>query len=129
MAGDYARPPETPDWQCVESMMALGDMAEPLGFDGIWAPDHCGSPYGMTPNPLQLLSYFAGRTERVTFGTMVVVAPWWHPVRLAHQIAFLDTLSNGRYETIGLGRGVARNEFEALGIPREESRQRFNETL
>ena len=104
-------------------------MAEPLGFDGIWAPDHCGSPYGMTPNPLQLLSYFAGRTERVTFGTMVVVAPWWHPVRLAHQIAFLDTLSNGRYETIGLGRGVAKNEFEALGIPREESRQRFNETL
>jgi len=129
MAQDYASAPETPDWKCVEAMMAIGDMAEPLGYDGIWAPDHCGTPYGMVPNPLQLLTYYAGRTERVTFGTMVVVAPWWHPIRLAHQIAFLDTLCNGRYETIGLGRGVAKGEFEAIGVPREESRQRFNETL
>jgi alkanesulfonate monooxygenase SsuD/methylene tetrahydromethanopterin reductase-like flavin-dependent oxidoreductase (luciferase family) len=83
----------------------------------------------MTPNPLQVLSYFAGRTERVTFGTMVAVAPWWHPVRLAHQIAYLDIVSRGRYTTIGLGRGVAKSEFDAVGVPREESRQRFDETL
>ena len=128
-AGDYSRPPETPDYVWVQAGMALGDLAEPLGFDGIWAPEHQGSPYGMTPNPLQTLTYFAGRTERVTFGTMVAVAPWWHPIRLAHQIAYLDIVSKGRYTTIGLGRGVAKNEFDALGVPREESRQRFDETL
>lgn len=129
LAGDWSRPPETPDWHCVEATLAIGDLAEPLGFDGIWAPDHCGTPYGMSPNPIQLLTWFAARTERIEFGTFVVVAPWWHPIRLAHQIAYLDILSNGRYTTIGLGRGVAKSEFEALGIPREESRQRFNETL
>ena len=129
LAGDFSRPPEVPDWKCVEATLAIGDMAEPLGFDGIWAPDHCGTPYGMSPNPIQLLTYFAGRTERISFGTFVVVAPWWHPVRLAHQIAYLDIVSGGRYTTIGLGRGVAKSEFEALGIPREESRQRFSETL
>jgi alkanesulfonate monooxygenase SsuD/methylene tetrahydromethanopterin reductase-like flavin-dependent oxidoreductase (luciferase family) len=129
LAGDFSRPPAEPDWKFIEGMMALGDLAEPLGFDGIWAPDHCGTPYGMTPNPLQLLTYFAGRTSHVSLGTMVVVAPWWHPIRLAHQIAFLDLLSNGRYTTIGLGRGVAKSEFDAVGVPREESRQRFMETL
>ncbi len=128
-SGDFSRPPATPDWKCVEAGLALGDLAEPLGFDGIWAPEHQGTPYGMTPNPLQTLTYFAGRTERVTFGTMVAVAPWWHPVRLAHQIAYLDIVSNGRYTTIGLGRGVAKSEFDAVGVPREQSRQRFNETL
>jgi alkanesulfonate monooxygenase SsuD/methylene tetrahydromethanopterin reductase-like flavin-dependent oxidoreductase (luciferase family) len=127
--GDLGSPPGEPDWKFVQAGLALGDLAEPLGFDGIWAPEHQGTPYGMTPNPLQTLTYFAGRTERVTFGTMVAVAPWWHPVRLAHQIAYLDIVSNGRYVTIGLGRGVAKSEFEALGVPREESRQRFNETL
>src|SRR4029077_18212189 len=90
---------------------------------------HCGTPYGMTPNPLQVLAYFAGRTERVSFGTMVLVPPWCHPVRLAHQIAYLDILSKGRYETIGLGRGVSKSEFAAVGVPREESRDRFDETL
>lgn len=129
LAGEFERPPAEPDWKFVESTIAIGDMAEPLGFDGIWTPDHCGTPYGMSPNPIQMLTYFAGRTERISFGTFVVVAPWWHPIRLAHQIAYLDILSNGRYSTIGLGRGVAKSEFEALGIPREESRQRFNETL
>jgi alkanesulfonate monooxygenase SsuD/methylene tetrahydromethanopterin reductase-like flavin-dependent oxidoreductase (luciferase family) len=128
-SGAYDRPPETPDWKFVQAGLALGDLAEPLGFDGIWAPEHRGSPYGMTPDPIQTLTYFAARTERVTFGTMVAVAPWWHPIRLAHQIAYLDIVSNGRYTTIGLGRGIAKSEFEALGIPREESRQRFNETL
>jgi alkanesulfonate monooxygenase SsuD/methylene tetrahydromethanopterin reductase-like flavin-dependent oxidoreductase (luciferase family) len=128
-AGCFDHPPITPDYEFVEAGLALGDLAEPLGFDGIWAPEHQGTPYGMTPNPLQVLAYFAGRTERVTFGTMVVVAPWWHPVRLAHQIAYLDIVSRGRYTTIGLGRGVAKSEFDAVGVPREESRQRFDETL
>ncbi len=128
-AGDYSRPPETPDHVFLEGALALGDMAEPYGFDGIWAPEHFGTPYSMTPNPLQVLSYFAGRTERVTFGTMVAVVPWWNPIRLAHQIAYLDILSNGRYTTIGLGRGVAKSEFEGVGVPREEARDRFNETL
>jgi alkanesulfonate monooxygenase SsuD/methylene tetrahydromethanopterin reductase-like flavin-dependent oxidoreductase (luciferase family) len=129
LAGDFGHPPETPDWECVQATLAIADLAEPLGFDGIWMPEHCGTPYGMTPNPIQALSYFAGRTERVSLGTFVVVAPWWHPVRLAHQIAYLDILSNGRYTTIGIGRGVSKGEFDAVGVPREESRQRFNETL
>jgi alkanesulfonate monooxygenase SsuD/methylene tetrahydromethanopterin reductase-like flavin-dependent oxidoreductase (luciferase family) len=129
LTGDFNRPLATPDWHCVQATLAIGDLAEPLGFDGIWLPEHCGTPYGMTPNPIQALSYFAGRTERVSLGTFVVVAPWWHPVRLAHQIAYLDILSNGRYTTIGIGRGVSKGEFAAVGVPREESRQRFNETL
>ena len=128
-AGDFSRPPAQPDHECVAAGLALGDLAEPLGFDGIWAPEHQGTPYGMTPNPLQVLTYFAGRTKRVSLGTMVAVAPWWHPVRLAHQIAYLDIVSKGRYTTIGLGRGVAKSEFDAVGVPREESRQRFDETL
>jgi alkanesulfonate monooxygenase SsuD/methylene tetrahydromethanopterin reductase-like flavin-dependent oxidoreductase (luciferase family) len=129
LSGDFSHPAETPDWRYVQAAFALGDLAEPLGFDGIWAPEHFGSPYGMTPNPIQTLSYYAGKTERVSFGTMVAVAPWWNPIRLAHQIAYLDIISNGRYRTIGLGRGVAKSEFEAVGVPREESRQRFLETL
>lgn len=129
MRGDHATPPATSDAHIVEQALALGDLAEPLGYDGIWVPKHFGTPYGMTPNPLQLLAYFAGRTERVTFGTQIVVVPWWNPVRLVHQIAYLDIISNGRYETIGLGRGVAKSEFDSLGIPRETSLKRFEETI
>lgn len=127
--GHFDQQMATPDSEIVQGVLELGDLAEPLGFDGIWAPEHNGTPYGMTPNPLQMLSYFAGRTEELTFGTMVIVAPWWHPTRLAHQIAYLDIISKGRLTAIGLGRGVAKREFDAVGVPREESRERLDETI
>ncbi|NYE21510.1 LLM class flavin-dependent oxidoreductase [Microbacterium immunditiarum] len=127
--GDRTRIPVVSDSTVLQKIHAIGDLAEPLGFDGLWFPQHFGSPYGMCPNPLQVLAYFAGRTERITFGTMILVAPWWHPVQLAHEIAYLDNLSSGRYEVIGLGRGVAKAEFDCLGVPRDESRQRLDETI
>jgi len=129
LAGGYDRPMAAPDSVFVDEAMALGDLAEPLGFDGIWVPEHFGTPYVMTPNPLQTLTWFAARSERLSLGTIVCVLPWWNPIRLAHQIAYLDILSKGRYETIGIGRGVAKTEFEAVGVPREESRDRFDECL
>ena len=124
-SGDYCRPPHEPDWKCVQAGLALGDLAEPLGFDGIWAPEHQGTPYGMTPNPIQTLTYFAGRTQRVNFGTMVAVAPWWNPIRLAHQIAYFgyriewtlhdDRTGQGRREIgVRCRRSAARTEPPTL---------------
>jgi alkanesulfonate monooxygenase SsuD/methylene tetrahydromethanopterin reductase-like flavin-dependent oxidoreductase (luciferase family) len=126
---EFGRAPTTPDATEISHTLAIGDLAEPLGFDGIWAPEHFGTPYGMSPNPLQMLAYFAGRTEQLSLGTMVLVLPWWNPVRLAHQIAYLDIISKGRFDMIGLGRGVAKTEFASVGVPREESRKRFEECL
>jgi alkanesulfonate monooxygenase SsuD/methylene tetrahydromethanopterin reductase-like flavin-dependent oxidoreductase (luciferase family) len=128
-AKDWTREPPVRDDTVINAVLALGDLAEPLGFDGIWAADHYATPYTMTPNPLQLLAYFAGRTERVDVGTCVIVLPWWHPLRVAHQIAFLDILLKGRKMMLGLGRGVSRQEFEPAQVPREETRQRFKESL
>ncbi len=129
LAKGYDRPAAQPDSRFVDEAMALGELAEPLGFDGVWVPEHFGTPYVMTPNPLQTLTWFAARSERLSLGTIVCVLPWWNPIRLAHQIAYLDILSKGRYETIGIGRGVAKTEFEAVGVPRDESRDRFDECL
>src|SRR5579871_2589918 len=110
-AHDWTTAPKVPDWQMVQSAFANARLAEELGYDGVWAAEHFGTPYGMSPNPLQVLAYFAGCTERISLGTMLVIVPWWNPIRLAHQIAFLDIISGGRYTTIGLGRGVAKSEF------------------
>jgi alkanesulfonate monooxygenase SsuD/methylene tetrahydromethanopterin reductase-like flavin-dependent oxidoreductase (luciferase family) len=121
-AGAWDEAPQPSDADLIRRTYRLADLAEPLGFDGVWAAQHFGTPYGMTPNPLQALAYVAGRTERISLGTMVIVLPWWNPVQCAHEIAYLDILSNGRFDTIGFGRGVAKSEFDALGIDREDAR-------
>jgi alkanesulfonate monooxygenase SsuD/methylene tetrahydromethanopterin reductase-like flavin-dependent oxidoreductase (luciferase family) len=107
--------------------LALGDLAEPLGFDSLWALEHHFTGYAMSPHPLQMLSYFAGRTKRLTLGTAVIVLPWHDPVRVAEEIALLDVLSGGRC-IFGFGRGAASVEYAGMRVPMEEARARFVES-
>ncbi len=106
--------------------MALGDLAEPLGFDSLFALEHHFTGYAMSPSPTQLLSYYAGRTRRITLGTAVIVLPWHDPVRVAEEIALLDVISGGRC-VFGFGRGAASVEYAGFRIPMEEARPRFLE--
>ena len=106
--------------------MALGDLAEPLGFDSLWALEHHFTGYAMSPAPAQLLSYYAGRTRRITLGTAVIVLPWHDPVRVAEEIALLDVISGGRC-IFGFGRGAASVEYGGFRVPMEEARPRFVE--
>src|ERR1700693_4507589 len=114
------------DASVVGEHLAMGDLAEPLGFDSLFALEHHFTGYAMSPAPTQLLSYFAGRTKRIGFGTAVIVLPWHDPVRVAEQIALLDILCGGRC-LFGFGRGAASVEYEGFRIPMEEARPRFVE--
>ena len=107
--------------------LALGDLAEPLGFDSLFGLEHHFTGYSMSPHPLQLLSYFAGRTKRITLGTCVIVLPWHDPIRVAEQIAYLDLLCGGRC-LFGFGRGAASVEYAGFRVPMEEARPRFAES-
>ena len=122
-------PPRVSDQQLYDEELHLGGLVEPLGFDSYWAIDHHFSPYIMTGGALQHLTYFAGKTSRIDFGTMVVVLPWYDPVVVAEQVSVLDNMLQGRKLTLGLGRGAAKREFDAYRIPMEESRDRFAESL
>ena len=117
---------EKPDSEIYRDDMKLADLAEPLGFESIWSVEHHFTGYAMVPNVVQLLTYFAGRTQRVQLGTAVIVLPWHDPVRVAEEIAMLDNLSGGR-TIFGFGRGAATVEYEGFRIPMDESRARFEE--
>ena len=104
----------------------LGDLAEPLGFDSLFGLEHHFTGYSMSPAPLQLLTYYAGRTKRITLGTCVIVLPWQDPIRVAEQIAYLDLLCGGRC-LFGFGRGAASVEYAGFRVSMEEARPRFAE--
>ena len=110
-------------WQR-EVAMAL--QAEPLGFDSVWTVEHHFTDYTMSPDPLQFLSYIAGKTERVKLGSMVIVLPWHDPVRVAEQISVLDHVSDGRM-ILGFGRGLGKVEYDGFRISMDEGRSRFVE--
>ncbi len=118
---------ERSDEEVWSSELELADRAESLGFDSVWTVEHHFSDYTMSPNPLQFLSWIAARTERVKLGSMVCVLPWHDPVRLAEEASVLDHLSGGRL-VLGIGRGLARTEFEGFRVEMAESRRLFTES-
>lgn len=106
--------------------LAIADRAEAQGFQSLWTAEHHFNRYHMMPNPLQFLTWAAGRTKTIKLGTMVLILPWHDPVRVAEEISFLDIVSNHR-AIIGFGRGLGKIEFDGFRQDMGESRQRFVE--
>jgi alkanesulfonate monooxygenase SsuD/methylene tetrahydromethanopterin reductase-like flavin-dependent oxidoreductase (luciferase family) len=120
--------PGTDDATLYRRVIEDAELADRLGYEGVWALEHHFSNYYPTPNPLLFLGHIAARWPRLELGTMVLVAPWHQPLRLAEDIAMLSLLTEGALH-LGLGRGSAASEYEAFGLDLEESRERFREVV
>ena len=111
-------------------LLRLAERAETLGYDSVWVGDSLlARP---RHEPLTLLAGVAARTRRIELGTAVLLPALRNPVLLAHQVATLDRIAEGR---LILGVGVAtdvesvRDEFEAAGVPFEKRGERMLEGL
>ncbi|WP_208027067.1 LLM class F420-dependent oxidoreductase [Rhabdothermincola sediminis] len=86
-------------------------------------PDECP-----IPDPLDLLAFLAGVTERIVLATGILVLPEHHPVQLAKRLATIDALSGGRLR-LGVGVGWMREEIEAVGVDFESRGARTDEAI
>lgn len=101
--------------------------SEELGFDYVLSPEHHSTDYSIAPDPTQMLSYLAAKTSRIGLVTGAIILPWHHPFRVAEKVAVLDYLSEGRM-VLGFGRGLAKKEYDLLGVDMAEARERFDES-
>lgn len=88
-------------------------MAEEAGFEIVWAAEHHALEMTIAPNPFQILTWWAGETSKIHLGSAVATAPYWHPINLAGEAAFLDLISGGRLE-FGIGSGAYQREFDRM---------------
>ena len=114
----------------VAPLLELAERAERLGFDSIWAGDSVlARP---RHEPLTLLTAVASRLKRISIGTAVLLPALRNPVLLAHQVATLDQIAEGRLILgVGIAADVAtiRAEFAAVGVPFEKRVGRMLEGL
>ena len=104
------------------------EIMDRAGYDAVWLAEHHFSSFSVCPSVHMMGVMAAARTRRLRIGTGVSLAPFYHPLRLAEEVALLDVLSGGRVNW-GAGRGFARVEFENFGVPPDESTSRFHETV
>lgn len=93
-----------------------GVLAETCGFERLTFTEHHFVLTGieLSPNPLQLQTAIAARTDEIKLRQVANILSWHDPLRLAEQTAMLDVISDGRVE-VGIGRGYQGRENETLG--------------
>lgn len=122
------------------------DVAEELGFESVWFPEHlvlpismAGSPFAGAEHPpvpsttpvfdvFAYLSFFAGRTRRLRLGTHVYNLALRHPFVAARSVQTLDVVSEGRLE-LGIGAGWLESEWAAAGLDFSTRGERLDEAL
>jgi len=118
--------PGTDDAGLYRAMLADAQLGWELGYAGAWVIEHHFSNYCPQPGPIAILSHLAAKYPTLDLGTMVLVTPWHHPMRLAGEIAALSHLSQGQLH-LGLGRGNAQMEYDAFDIDMAEAKDRFED--
>jgi probable F420-dependent oxidoreductase len=119
-------PHRSPDGIEAAVVRQVARRAEALGFHDLWVTnntlDHAGCLDSLT-----ILSYAAALTSTIRLGVSVLVLPVYHPIHVAHQVATLDHLSDGR-AILGLGLG-REHHYPPFQIPRERRVRRFREAV
>lgn len=116
------------DDEVVRGDMDLAVLAEELGFDYVAVVEHHFDSYSMCPDNFQVLAYLAAKTSKIELQTAAVILPWNDPLRVAERLIVLDHLSGGRV-VFGVGRGLAKMEYEGFRQDMNESRERFDESI
>ena len=129
-----------------DKWLELTEVADGLGYESIWLPEHlvlpiemAGSPYSGEDHPpvppdisifdaFTYLGFLAGRTSRIRFGTHVYNIGLRHPFITARAVATLDIISGGRVE-FGVGASWLGSEWEAVGLDFKTRGKRVDEAL
>ncbi|MDT3314501.1 LLM class flavin-dependent oxidoreductase [Pseudomonas sp. rhizo66] len=116
--------------QLFEDLTELTLIAEAGGFSTVWIGEHHAMEYTISPSPMPLLAYLAAKTTTIHLGAGTIIAPFWHPLRVAGECALLDVISNGRME-VGLARGAYQVEFDRMagGMPASSGGQALREMV
>src|SRR5436190_13877956 len=112
-----------------DEVVARAQLAERLGFAGVWGFDHFKPMYGEGPGEcfegMTTLAALAGVTSTVRLGLLVTGVTYRHPSVLAAQALTVDHASHGRLE-LSLGAAWFDKEHDELGIPFPSTRERFD---
>lgn len=109
-------------------ILEVSRLAERVGFDGVFIPEHHMMDDGYPPSPWAPLGALAAVTNRIDIGTTVQLPVLDNPVHVAEHAAMADILAAGRLK-FGIGLGNFGPEFELFGLSKDDQVGLFEESI
>jgi alkanesulfonate monooxygenase SsuD/methylene tetrahydromethanopterin reductase-like flavin-dependent oxidoreductase (luciferase family) len=110
-----------------QGMIRRIEYVEELGFDWVSVSEHHYSPRILTPSPIVSAAYIAARVHKIKIALLGPIVPQSNPVRVAEELAMVDTMAQGRL-VVGLLRGTT-NEYLTYDLNPKEARERTDEGM
>jgi alkanesulfonate monooxygenase SsuD/methylene tetrahydromethanopterin reductase-like flavin-dependent oxidoreductase (luciferase family) len=117
-----------PHGELFAGRLRLAEAYDRAGFHGYHLAEHHGTPIGCAASPGIFLAALAQRTEKLRFGPLVYLLPFYHPLRLIEEVCMLDQLSGGRLE-LGIGRGVSPFETANYALDFSQTGAMYHEAF
>jgi alkanesulfonate monooxygenase SsuD/methylene tetrahydromethanopterin reductase-like flavin-dependent oxidoreductase (luciferase family) len=99
--------------ESMQRSLTMCARADALGFDWVSVSEHHYAPYIMTPNPMVMAGAISQVVKRAKIALLGPLLPLSNPIRVAEEVAMLDSLSGGRVVVLFL-RGTP-NEQKTFG--------------
>ncbi len=112
----------------IDELVEQAELCEQVGFDGFFFTEHHQQEDGYLPSPVLLSGMIGMRTQRIKVGSCVLLAPLYHPIRLAEDIAVVDQATKGRM-VAAVGIGYQPHDFDAFGVPIKQRARRTEEIV
>ena len=110
-----SHPPERDPFEGHQWDLDVLTLADKLGFSEAWIGEHFTAPWEPLPTPDLLIAQALMRTENIKLGTGAHLLPFHHPVELAHRVAYLDHMAQGRF-MFGIGSGGLLSDMEMFNV-------------
>lgn len=110
-----SHPPERNLFQAHQWDLDCLCLADELGYHEAWIGEHFTSPWEPVPAPDLMIAQALLRTKKIKLGSGAHLLPYHHPAELAHRVAYLDHLAQGRF-LFGIGSGGLPSDYALFNV-------------
>ncbi|APR83382.1 Luciferase [Minicystis rosea] len=121
---------EDHEHRLIKDAIEQARLADELGYGCWWQVEHhTAEEFSHSSAPEIMLAAIAQHTKRIRIGQSAALSPFRfnHPIRIAERAAFLDHVSDGRFE-LGLARSTIP-EWRVFNIPAGETRAQMQQAF
>jgi len=123
-APSWASQPARETYSAALDMCEWGDS---LGFQAITLGEHHSTDDNYLPSPVTMAGIIGGRTRKLQL-RMIILTPFYNPLRLAEDLAVLNLATNGRAIPV-FSAGYVPAEFDMYGLVRDQRSNAVEEAI